>query len=87
MASGADDGDDTGINIMIAGLAFQVASLAIFMMLCADFARCVKKGGQAYFQKTRESMASLNSSASKVKFFIGGKWLSIPTISDENHGN
>lgn len=84
MASGAADGDDTGINIMIAGLAFQVASLAIFMLLCADFARCVKMGGGAYFLKTRESMARLGSSATKVKFFIGGKWLWISTIS---HGN
>ena len=84
MASGAADGDDTGINIMIAGLAFQVASLAIFMLLCADFARCVKMGSGAYFLKTRESMARLGSSASKVKFFIGGEWLSISAISDGN---
>lgn len=28
----------TGINIMIAGLAFQVVSLTVFMFLCADFA-------------------------------------------------
>ncbi|KAL8783653.1 MAG: hypothetical protein Q9195_009327 [Heterodermia aff. obscurata] len=73
MASGAADGDDTGINIMIAGLSFQVASLAIFMLLCADFARCVKMGSPAYFLKTRESMARLNSSAAKVKFFIGAE--------------
>ena len=86
MASGAADGDDTGVNIMIAGLACQVGSLAIFMLLCADFARCVKKGGRAYFLKTRESMARLSSSAGKVKFFIGGKWLSttIPGGNCEN---
>ena len=84
MASGAADGDNTGINIMIAGLSFQVASLAIFMLLCADFARCVKMGNQTYFLKTRESMARLSSSASKVKLFIGGKRLSISTISDGN---
>ncbi|KAF2493926.1 RTA1 domain protein [Lophium mytilinum] len=36
----ADDGDksahDMGINIMIAGLIFQVASLVVFMALCAN---------------------------------------------------
>jgi hypothetical protein len=29
---------DTGDNIMVAGLAFQVFTLLIFMLLCADFA-------------------------------------------------
>ena len=87
MASGAADGDDTGINTMIAGLAFQVASLAIFMLLCADFARCVKTGGPEYFLKTRESMARLGTSAAKVKFFIGGECHSISTIPDGNFGN
>ena len=88
MASGAADGDDTGINIMIAGLAFQVASLGIFMLLCADFARCVKMGGRTYFLKTRESMTRLGSTAAKVKFFIGGKRFSIPrSLSDGNCGN
>ena len=31
----------TGINIMIAGLSFQVVSLVIFIVLCSDFARQV----------------------------------------------
>lgn len=36
-----DSGGQTGINIMIAGLSSQVASLVAFMLLCADFAwRC-----------------------------------------------
>lgn len=36
----ADDHDTSqiGINIMIAGLATQVISLSVFMILCADFA-------------------------------------------------
>ncbi|CAF9943749.1 MAG: hypothetical protein ALECFALPRED_001191 [Alectoria fallacina] len=34
-----------GINIMIAGLSFQVVSLFIFMSLCADFAVQVKRYG------------------------------------------
>jgi hypothetical protein len=29
---------DTGTDIMIAGLVFQVASLGLFVVLCADFA-------------------------------------------------
>lgn len=33
----------TGINIMIAGLAWQVVSLAIFMSLCIDFAVRVRR--------------------------------------------
>ncbi|KAL8826713.1 MAG: hypothetical protein Q9170_007300 [Blastenia crenularia] len=35
----------TGINIMIAGLVFQVVSLTVFAVLCADFAWSVKKKG------------------------------------------
>ena len=33
----------TGINIMIAGLAFQVVSLSVFVALCSDFAWSVRK--------------------------------------------
>ncbi|KAL8719546.1 MAG: hypothetical protein Q9181_008053 [Wetmoreana brouardii] len=36
---------DTGINIMIAGLVFQVVSLMVFATLCADFALSVRKSG------------------------------------------
>ena len=49
----ADIGDNgsslqnTGINIMIAGLAFQVASLFVFISLCLDFAWRVRKNGAA----------------------------------------
>lgn len=73
MASGADNGDNTGVNIMIAGLSSQVASLAIFMLLCADYARRVKMGGSACLVRARESMDRLSSSPRKVHFFIGGK--------------
>lgn len=34
---------NTGVNIMIAGLATQVASLAVFILLCAEFAYRVVK--------------------------------------------
>ncbi|KAI4196609.1 MAG: hypothetical protein LQ346_003186, partial [Caloplaca aetnensis] len=36
----------TGINIMIAGLSFQVVSLSVFMALCADFAWSVRSKGR-----------------------------------------
>jgi hypothetical protein len=36
--STANKSPDTGDNIMVAGLAFQVLTLLIFMLLCADFA-------------------------------------------------
>lgn len=41
MASTAETPTDTqrGVDIMIAGLAFQVAALLLFMVLCLDFAR------------------------------------------------
>ena len=47
-----------GINIMIAGLAWQVASLTIFSAAAADFVWCVKRGrGQSNqdFMPLRES--------------------------------
>lgn len=34
---------DTGVHIMIAGLALQVASLLVFAGLCLDFAWTVRK--------------------------------------------
>lgn len=51
IADTADTGSDfqqTGINIMIAGLAFQVVSLTIYIALCLDFAwRVMKRGVSA----------------------------------------
>ena len=76
MASGADDGDDTGVNVMIGGLSCQVASLAIFMLLCADYARCVKMEGRGGFSRSAVSMRQMESSAAKLHFYIGGKcWM------------
>ncbi|MCJ1316820.1 hypothetical protein MMC15_002141 [Xylographa vitiligo] len=50
----------SGINIMIAGLAFQVASLTLFALLCADFAWNVRKA--------RNVRAPLQVSSSRAKF-------------------
>ena len=36
---------DLGVNVLIAGLAFQVFSLVVFMALCTDFAVRVRKAG------------------------------------------
>ncbi|KAF2840786.1 putative RTA1 domain protein [Patellaria atrata CBS 101060] len=48
-ATADDDRDkhDMGVNIMIAGLASQVVSLLIFMVLCADFAFKIKRNSRA----------------------------------------
>jgi hypothetical protein len=35
--------ENTGVHIMVGGLAFQVASLAVFAILSADFAWSVRK--------------------------------------------
>ncbi|MCJ1389688.1 hypothetical protein MMC18_002545 [Xylographa bjoerkii] len=50
----------TGINIMIAGLSFQVVSLTLFAALCADFAWNVRKA--------RDVRAPLQVSSSRAKF-------------------
>ncbi len=53
MSASAEDQDllDTGTNIMIAGLAFQVAVMFVFMAIAGDFAlrtyRAVKRDGRA----------------------------------------
>jgi hypothetical protein len=45
IASGANTAstDQMGINIMIAGLSFQVASLFLFILLCAEFGWRVRR--------------------------------------------
>lgn len=51
-ASHSNKSPDTGDNIMVAGLAFQVFTLLIFMILCVDFAL-----------RTRSRYRSLGSAA------------------------
>lgn len=48
IASAADtkSTSDLGVNIMIAGLTFQVVSLLLFMGLCADFAWKVSRASE-----------------------------------------
>ena len=40
---GDDSQHNLGVHIMVAGLVFQVVSLALYMVLCLDFAWKVKK--------------------------------------------
>jgi len=41
--SNTNSGSDAGVNVMIAGLAFQVASLALFMTVSLDFIIAARK--------------------------------------------
>ncbi|GFF26712.1 sphingoid long-chain base transporter RSB1 [Aspergillus udagawae] len=64
----------TGINIMIAGLASQVASLGVFLCLCADFAWRVYKNPD----KLNESMYHIRKTL-KWKAFLTG--LTVATLA------
>ena len=68
-AAGDDENQaQMGINIMIAGLAWQVASLILYMAACADFAMRVRAG------KGVANPAFLDLRASrKWTLFLGGK--------------
>lgn len=83
----ADQADlgQAGINIMIAGLASQVASLALFMGLCLDFAWRVRSTPQ----ELNPDMQVLRGSV-KWKAFLVGKcgpsclcWDSEQTLTDD----
>jgi hypothetical protein len=71
IASGADtyEKKQHGIHIMVAGLAFQVASLVIFMLLCADFARAVRAG-----PRSTEPMFFTLRSSLRFKAFLWCKF-------------
>ena len=65
LADTAADGGSgqTGINLMIAGLSSQVASLAIFAFFCADFAWKVRRYDEAASNAgTRQLLAHVGSS-------------------------
>lgn len=78
MAASAASGSDaakTGVNIMIAGLVFQVVSISVFMLLCADFAFTVFKARDAFEPQFR----SLRSSG-KFKAFLASLVIATLTI-------
>jgi hypothetical protein len=70
IASTSDDeaGGDAGVNIMIAGLASQVASMFIFVCLCAQFAWNVRKDPHGVNQENKALIES-----SQFKFFLWGE--------------
>ncbi|KAJ5918289.1 RTA1-domain-containing protein [Penicillium verhagenii] len=67
----------TGVNIMIAGLATQVASLVIFMAFCLQYAWSVRKNPHNLNQA--HSMRELRESL-RWKAFLGGLALATVTI-------
>ncbi|PYI11623.1 RTA1-domain-containing protein [Aspergillus sclerotiicarbonarius CBS 121057] len=75
----ADQADlaQTGVNIMIAGLATQVASLVLFMGLCLDYAWQVRKNPHNLNPDVR--MRNLRNSF-LWKAFLGGLALATLTI-------
>ncbi|KFY72777.1 hypothetical protein V499_07112 [Pseudogymnoascus sp. VKM F-103] len=67
-------GKQTGINIMIAGLIFQVVSLTFFMLLCTDFAFRLRR----YPNKVNSSTISVRSTFKWKAFLI---CLAIATVT------
>ena len=61
------DTKQTGINIMIAGLSTQVASLAGFMILCAEYAWRVYK----HPEKVNDSLVDLRRTFMWKAFLVG----------------
>ncbi|KAL8726140.1 MAG: hypothetical protein Q9166_006897 [cf. Caloplaca sp. 2 TL-2023] len=75
--AGTEDLQQTGINIMIAGLAFQVVSLSVFAALCVDFFWSVKKHGGV---SRSVLQARLSCSVGRFHLFIGSISLATLTI-------
>lgn len=77
MAASASDNASAqnGINIMIAGLAFQVVSLTVFMALCADFAFTLSKSKELLEPQFRTLRAS-----GKFKAFLASLCVATITI-------
>ncbi|KAG8629636.1 hypothetical protein KVT40_003501 [Elsinoe batatas] len=49
IAASSDDPNNSGTDIMVAGLAFQVVSLALYMVVAADFFIRVRKAHESQF--------------------------------------
>ena len=64
----------TGINIMIAGLASQVASLFAFAVLCADFAWKVRKNSERASLRSHVALRKIGSSVGQLEVLIYGKF-------------
>ena len=77
LADTAENGGtgQTGINIMIAGLAWQVASLFVFSVLCADYARRVRENGETAYVRSHEALRKIGSSVWSLEVLLCGKSL------------
>ncbi|KAI4281201.1 MAG: hypothetical protein L6R35_005700 [Caloplaca aegaea] len=63
----------TGIDIMIAGLSFQVVSLTVFMALCADYAWAVSRKGGGLKSSGRSLRTRLpDFPVGRFHLFVGG---------------
>ena len=60
--------DNVGKNIMVAGVAWQVASLALFVVLCLDFSQRIRKASETEMNPT---FARFRAST-KFKLFLCG---------------
>ena len=67
---GDEDTVQTGINIMISGLAFQVASLTAFSALCLDFVLSVRRNGGISGHELQSRLR--HSTPRPLKMFITG---------------
>lgn len=83
IASTADDNDgtDLGINVMIAGLASQVVSLVIFMVICSHFAWKVRKNPMQL--NSNPEYVSLRNSR-RWKLMLSGKHTH-PVLTQSKH--
>lgn len=71
---------DTGVNVMIAGLAFQVVSLVIFSAVCLDFAWRLRKSSSSASTKMEDSSVEQSPATLRLdairhsKMFKGFTW-------------
>ncbi|KAI4125612.1 MAG: hypothetical protein LQ341_006960 [Variospora aurantia] len=68
-----ESAQQTGIDIMIAGLSFQVVSLTVFMALCADYAWAVSRKGGGLKSSVRSLRTRLPGfPVGRFHLFVGG---------------
>ena len=83
IAASTDDNSSqqAGINIMIAGLSFQVVSLFLFMSLCADFAYSVSRN-----RSNLDPVYATLRSTTKFQAFLFGTFhmVLIGTLTDHH---
>ena len=73
---------DMGVNVMIASFGMQVASLTVFMALCADFWNRVRKSPERVECGDREPVALKRGA--KWKAFLVGKTKSLFSFSPQS---